>query len=297
MTLQNGPFLVTGAAGNLGGLVLNKLIEAGVGPLIATSRSPEKLADVAAKGVEVRTADFNDPATLGSAFNGVKRLLIVSTDDLEPGKRLIAHANAIDAAVKAGIEHIVYTSLTNPVDASPITFSADHKDTEKMLADSGLSYTVLRNNLYADLLLMSAPQSIAMGKHFTATGTGKTGYVTRQDCANAAAAALMNEASTRTLDITGPATVSHDQIAKFLSEITGTAIPHIAISDEDLQGAMVANGLPAFMAKVFASFDVAVDQGYLDVASGALEELTGKPGKSVLQFLKDNKAALTAPQS
>ncbi|MBV1902968.1 MAG: SDR family oxidoreductase [Marinosulfonomonas sp.] len=296
MTTQNGPYAITGAAGNLGGLVLNKLIEAGVGPLIATSRSPDKLADVAAKGVEVRAADFNDPASLGSAFRGVKRLLIVSTDDLEPGKRLIAHANAINAAVNAGVAHIVYTSLTNPVDQSPITFSTDHKDTEAMLASSGVAHTILRNNLYTDMLLMSAPQSIAMGKHFTATGTGKTGFVTREDCASAAAAALMNEADTRTLEITGPDTVTHDQIAKYLSEITGQTIPHIAISGDDLKGAMIGNGLPEFMAEVFASFDIAVAEGYLNVASGSLEELTGQPGKSVRQFLKDNKAALTAAQ-
>ena len=296
MTEQSGPFVITGAAGNLGGLVLDKLIEAGAGPLIATSRSPEKLAEVGAKGVEVRAADFNDPATLGPAFKGAKRLLIVSTDDLEPGKRLTAHANAINAAVDAGIEHIVYTSLTNPVDASPITFSGDHKETEEMLAKCSISHTILRNNLYTDLLLMSGPQSIAMGKHFTATGTGKTGYVTRDDCASAAAAALMNEADTRTFEITGPDTVTHDQIAKYLSDVTGQTIPHIAISGEDLKGAMMGNWLPEFMADVFASFDVAVAEGYLDVASNSLKELTGQPGKSVNQFLKDNKAALTAPQ-
>ena len=293
--IQNGPFIVTGASGQLGRQVIDNLIAAGASPIIAISRSPEKLTDLADKGVEARKGDFNDPASLETAFAGGKRLLIISTDDLEPGKRLAAHSNAIKAAKAAGIKHIVYTSLTNPVEESPITFSADHRDTEAMIKDTGASYTILRNNLYTDLVLMGGGQSIGMGQHFAAAAEGKTGYVTRADCARAAAAALMQETGSSVLDITGPATLTQGDIAAILSEISGKDIPYIPISTDDLVQAMVGAGLPEFMAKVFASFDEAMAKDYLSVATSDLEKLTGQAGQSARDFLIANKAALLTP--
>lgn len=291
-SIQDGPFIVTGASGNLGRQAVDLLVEAGAGPVIAISRTPEKLSDLAARGVEARKGDFNDPASLESAFAGGKRLLIISTDDLEPGKRLAAHSNAIAAAGASGIGHIVYTSLTNPVPDSPIGFAADHEETEKLIAVSGTDHTILRNNLYADLVLMAGAQSIAMGQHFAAAADGKTGYVTRADCARAAAHALMTAMGKQTLDITGPAAVSQAEIAAILSEIAGKPIPYVALPTEDLVQAMIGNGLPEFMARVFASFDEAIAQGYLDLASSDLETLTGKPGQSLRDFLMANRAAL-----
>ncbi|MHA1567337.1 MAG: NmrA family NAD(P)-binding protein, partial [Alphaproteobacteria bacterium] len=129
---QNGPFIVTGASGQLGRQVVANLLEAGVGPIIAVTRSPENLADLADKGVEIRKGDFNDPASLGTAFAGGRRLLIISIDDLTPGARLAAHRKAVAAAKEAGIAHIVYTSLTNPNEDNPITFTADHRETEAL---------------------------------------------------------------------------------------------------------------------------------------------------------------------
>ncbi len=294
-TIQNGPFIVTGASGQLGRQVIDNLIAAGASPIIAVSRSPEKLADLADKGVEARKGDFNDPASLSAAFAGGKRLLIISTDDLEPGKRLEAHKNAVAAATKEGISHIVYTSLTNPVEESPITFSKDHSHTEALIKDTNASYTILRNNLYTDLVLMGGGQSIGMGQHFAAAAEGTTGYVTRADCARAAAAALMQETGSSVLDITGPAALSQGDIAAILSEISGKDVPYIPISTDDLVQAMIGAGLPEFMAKVFASFDEAMAKDYLSVATGDLEKLTGQAGQSVRDFLIANKAALLTP--
>lgn len=293
--MQNGPFIVTGASGQLGRQVVGHLLEAGAAPIIAVTRNPDKLADLKEKGVEVRQGDFNDPASLGAAFAGGKRILIISTDDLEPGKRLAAHSNAIAAAKAAGIEHIVYTSLVNPVPESPITFTADHQDTEKLIAETGAGHTILRNNLYTDLLLMSGQQAIAMGQLFAAAGEGRTGYVTRADCARAAAAALMNETGQKVLDITGPEAVSQGEIAAILSEIAGKEIPYVPMQAEDLVQAMVANGMPEFMARVFVSFDQAIAAGYLDVVSDDLKALTGRPGQTVRDFLMASREALLAP--
>jgi len=288
-----GPFVITGASGQLGSMVLDFMLEAGASPLIATTRSPEKLSAAAARGIEVRAADFNQPQGLPAAFAGAKRLLLISTDDLEPGKRLTAHSAAIKAAVEAGVTHIVYTSLTRPESGSPISFAPDHAETEAMLADSGVTHTILRNSLYTDLLLMSAPQAVGMGQLFAAAADGKAGYVTREDCARAAAAALLRESETRTIDITGPASVAHADLAAIYSEVSGKDIPYIPISVDDLVAAMVKNGLPEMMAKVFASFDVAIAQGYFDVRSTAVNDLTGREPTSVHDFLVANKAALT----
>ena len=207
---------------------------------------------------------------------------------------MAAHSNAVAAAKVAGIAHIIYTSLANPSEDNPITFTADHRDTEALIEATGASYTILPNNLYTDLLLMGGAQSIAMGQHFAAAGDGKTGYVTRTDCARAAAAALMQETASRTLDITGPEALTQSDVAAALSETAGKDIPYIPISAEDLRKAMIGNGLPKFMARVYASFDEAMAQGYLDVVSGDLADLTGKAGQSVQDFLNKNKAALLA---
>jgi NAD(P)H dehydrogenase (quinone) len=287
------PFIVTGASGQLGGQVVDDLLARGADSIIAITRTPEKLAAFQERGVEVRAGDFNDPATLGAAFAGGGRLLIISTDDLEPGKRLAAHRNAISAAEKAGVSHIVYTSLTNPDEESPIGFAGDHRETEALIKQTGIPHTILRNCLYTDLLLLSGPQAVGAGALYAAAGDGKAGYVTRADCARAAAAALLAETGSSVRDITGPATVSQAHIAAILSEIAGKEVPYVPVTRNALVAAMVENGLPEFMADVFSSFDVAIAKGNLDVASGDVKELTGQKGQSVRDFLLANKAVLT----
>ncbi|MCO6389109.1 NAD(P)H-binding protein [Aliihoeflea sp. 40Bstr573] len=289
---QNGPFIVTGASGQLGRQVIDRLIEGKVGPIIAMTRSPDKLDDLQARGVDVRKGDFNDSGSLGSAFAGGRRILIISTDDLTPGARLAAHKNAVAAAQAAGVTHIVYTSLINPGADSPISFAPDHAETERQIAATGIDHTILRNNLYADLLVMAGAQSIAIGQHFAAAGDGVTGYVTRADCARAAADALMYASGRQTLDITGPEGVSQAEVAAILSELSGKQIPYVPLPAEDLVQAMVGNGLPEFVARVFVSFDEAIVQGHLSVAGDDLKTLTGTPGQSVRHFLTAHKAEL-----
>ncbi|WP_111732930.1 SDR family oxidoreductase [Roseovarius amoyensis] len=288
-----GPFIVTGASGQLGSQVIENLLAQGAERLVAITRTPEKLAALRERGVEVRAGDFNDPATLGAAFAGGGRLLIISTDDLAPGKRLAAHGNAVSAAKEAGVSHIVYTSLTSPDGNSPIGFAADHRETETAIKQTGIPHTILRNCLYADLLLMNGQQAVGAGALYAAAGDGKAGYVTRADCARAAAGALLAEAGSSVRDITGPQAVTQTEIAQVLSEIAGKEIPYVPITRGALVAAMVENGLPEFMADVFSSFDVAIAEGYLDVTTSDVEALTGRKPQSVRDFLLANKAALT----
>jgi NAD(P)H dehydrogenase (quinone) len=282
---ETGPFLVTGASGQLGHIALDHLLHAGARPVIATTRSPEKLAEYAARGVEVRPADFGDSSSLAGALTGAERMLLVSTDDLVPGRRFAAHRAAIAAAARAGIQHIVYTSLTNPGPESPILFAVDHRDTEAELRASGIPHTILRNNLYTDLFLMSAPQAVATGQLVAAAGQGTVGYVTRDDCARAAAAALLNATGTATFDITGPALVGQADVATELSALAGKPIAYVPIDIPALEAAMVQHGLPAPVANVLASIDAAIAAGALSVVSTAVEQLTGVAPMSVADFL------------
>jgi NAD(P)H dehydrogenase (quinone) len=287
--------LVTGASGNLGNLAAKTLLASNTGhKIIAASRNPSKLADLAALGAETRALDFEDAATLASAFAGVDRALIVSTDALDkPGRRIAQHKNAIDAAAKAGVKHVVYTSFTHSTPDSVILLAPDHYATEQLLDQSPLGYTILRNNLYAEILLSALSHAVATGQWFAAAGNGAIGYVPRADAATAAAAALASSFDgRRTLDITGPAALTHQEVAAIVSEIIGKPLAYIPVDEAAVTQGLVGAGFPEPMAKIFASFDTATAKGELNVVSSAVEDLTGRRPQSLRDFLATNKAAL-----
>lgn len=294
--LSTQTLLVTGGSGQLGRRVIDLLLEANAGHVVTTTRTPEKLADLAARGVEVRPGDFDQPDSLAAAFAGVDRLLLISTDALgEPGKRLAQHRNAVAAAVQAGVKHVVYTSLVNPEPGSPITFAGDHYGTEQALADSPLDWTILRNNVYTDALLMSLPQAIASGQLVAAAGEGGVGYVTREDCARAAAAALAATTSGRvTLDITGPEVVTYVALAQIASEISGRPVSYVSIPAEDMVAGMMQAGLPPFLAEMLVSFHTAAAQGDHGFTTSVVADLTGTAPQSVHDFLLAHREALVA---
>lgn len=294
MAGTNRTVLVTGASGQLGRRTVEELLGRKGLRVIAASRSPEKLQDLAAKGAEIRKADFDDVASLEAAFQGVDRVLVISTDALDrPGRRVEQHGRAFAAAEKAGVRHVVYTSLTGADPGSPIMISPDHEQSEAALARTKVGHTILRNNMYAEMLLGSLPRAVATGALYAAAGTGGAGYVTRDDCARAAAGALASDfEGRRTLDITGPSLVTHAQLAQAASEITGKPVKYVAVELETIVQGMVGAGLPEPIARVYASFDTGIAQGTLGVASGAVQELSGRPATSVTEFLLAHKAAL-----
>ena len=287
--------LVTGASGHFGRRVVELLLEHGASAIIATTRSPEKLADLAARGVTVRAADFEDGAGLAKAFAGADRLLLISTDAVDDkGTRLRQHQNAVKAAAEAGVKHVVYTSLTNATD-TPILLAPDHAGTEQALAASGLGWTSLRNNVYMETLPGSLARAAQMGKLFSAIGEGKIGYVAREDCAQAAAGALRADFDgQRTLDVTGPEAVAQADLARIASDLTGKPIEYVPLPLEVLIDNMVKAGLPRPVAAIYASFDSAGAQGKLDVVTHVVEELSGKQPTSIREFLTVHQAELTA---
>lgn len=287
------PLLVTGASGHLGRRVLDLLLERGAGPIIATTRNPDQLASYAARGVDVRRADFDDEASLASAFAGAKRALLISTDALDrPGRRIDQHRRAIAALERAGVAHVVYTSIPHPID-TPALVAPDHAATEAALAASRLDFTVLRNNLYTDYLLHALPAAVASGALVDAKGTGAIAYVTRDDCARAAAGALAATSTGRTtIDVTGPEAITADQLATIVSEITGKPVAHTSVPAPALIEGIVGHGLPRPVAELLASFDAATVLGHYREVTPTVERLSGTKPTSVAAYLRSQRAAL-----
>ncbi len=290
---MSGSILVTGASGHLGQLVVERLRARGGGArIIAASRKPEGLSALKAQGVELRRADFDDEASLVSAFQGVERVLLISTDVLdEPGRRARQHARAIRAVAAAGVQHGAYTSIVNPLD-SKIAISQDHADSEAELAKAGVPYTVLRNNLYSDYQLPGLQRALASGKLVDARATGKVGFVTRQDCANIAAAVVLEPPrGNQVLDVTGPESLSSADLASLASELSGRKIEHQSIPLAALVDGMVQHGLPRPLAEVYGSFDAGIAAGELDVTSDHVQRFTGQKPQALRDFLRENRAA------
>lgn len=285
--------LVTGASGQLGRRVVELLLESGEENIIAITRHPDNLSHFTDEGVEVRYGNFDEPDSLRTAFAGADRMLLISTDALdEPGKRLNQHKTAIQAAEEAGISHVVYTSLAK-ADNSPVLFAPDHSGTEEALATSNMGYTILRNNLYMDLLIQSINQAYQMGGIFAAAADGKAAYITREDCAKVAAIVLSASfTGKRILEISGAEALSQADIAKIAGDVTGESLSYTTIPLEALVDGMVKAGLPQSMAETFASFDTAIAEGKMDAVTSAYEDLTDVRPTTLEEFLTTNKDAL-----
>jgi NAD(P)H dehydrogenase (quinone) len=288
--------LVTGASGQLGSAVLAHLLADGkvaASDIIAASRNPAKLADIAAKGVETRAADFDDAASLEAAFAGVDRVLLISTDELAvPGKRLVQHKAAVAAAAKAGVKHILYTSMPNP-DQSVISFAPDHLGTEEAIKASGLGYTIIRNSWYTDNYFMGMPHSLQIGQWYTSTGDGRVANISRADCAAAAAAAVANPpAGNCILTLTGPEALNADQIAKAVSDAAGKPLQVVQVTDEQLAAGVRGAGMPEFVVDLVVTADANIRAGNFDVVTDVFETLTGRKPQTVADFFQQHKAAL-----
>jgi NAD(P)H dehydrogenase (quinone) len=292
MTTERTLF-VTGASGHLGRRVVELLVEKNAGKIVAGTRKPEKLADLAARGVVVRHADFEDPKGLEAALAGVDRVLIISTDAIDrPGRRLAQHQAAVAAAVSAGVKHAVYTSMPNP-ETSPVVFAPDHLGTEQALKSSGIAHTILRMCWYADFLIPTLAPAVVSGKLIAATGQGGAPYVTREDCAQAAAAALASsETSNKTWNVTGPDLVTYVELAKLASELTGRPVSFVPVMPEERVAQLIAAGTPEFIAKLLVSSQVAIAQGKMGTPTTAVKELSGREPMNVGEFLSKHREAL-----
>ena len=279
--------VITGASGQLGRRVTEELLER-VAPsdLILVTRTPDSLAEHAARGADVRAGDFTDPSSLRAAFAGGDRMLLISTDAI--GARVQPQRDAIDAAVAAGIRHIAYTSIVNPDPASnPAAAVPDHRATEDKLRESGLAWTFLRNSVYADLEAGSQAGALATGQLFTNGGEGSVAYVARDDCAAAAAAVLATDGHEgKAYDITGPERLDADARAAAFAELGGAPVEVIHVDDAAYAAGMAeATGMPLPVAELYATFGTATRIGALDALSDDFETLTGRAPRSLRDVL------------
>ena len=286
---------ITGAAGHLGRLTAQLVLDRGASDeVVLVTRRPEEVADLAAAGAIVRHGDFDEPGSLPAAFAGVDRLLLISTDVL--GNRVAEHTAAIDAAAAAGVGHVLYTSGLNAGSALPLVVSYDHGATEQAIRDRGLLWTALRNGLYAESQVAAAARAVASGQLVHNNGDGATAYVSREDCAAAAAAAITGAGEAdRVYDITGPERLTQAQVAAMVSEITGRPVTAVAIDDDAATQNLTAVGLPADAAMAYASFGTAIREGVLDVLSSHVEDLTGHRPRSLREVLEAHRSELEAP--
>ena len=282
---NNERLVVTGASGKLGKLVIHELLARGTSNIIATTRTPDSLAEFAAKGVDVRMADFKNPATLPDAFKGGTRLLLIST--LDVGSRVPQHGAAVEAANAAGVQHVIYTSWPDP-QHSVAAVSPDHAGTEELILKSGLKYTFLGNYSYSELLMFSLPKALKGGTLYGAAGTGRAAYVTRQDCAYAAAGVLEHAAlhENKRYRISGPKAYSRTELAALVSEITGKKLSYVDLPPEDFKKALVQAGMPEGFAQMFLSFELAIKGGEIESVTQAVEELSGHSPVSLRSYLE-----------
>ncbi|MEU0268623.1 SDR family oxidoreductase [Nocardioides sp. NPDC006303] len=267
---------ITGASGQLGRLVADQLLTT-VDPaeIVLLTRDPAKLADYAERGADVRAADFSKPDELVEAFAGVERVLLISTDAV--GARVEGHLAAIDAAVKAGVRHMAYTSVSGPTADNPAGVVADHAATEDALRESGLAWTMLRNNLYADMQVDSVAQAAATGQLVTNTGDGGAAYVTRADCAAVAAGVLTGEGHEgKAYDVTGPHAYTAADLAELATQKSGKPVEVVQVDDEAYTAGLVSAGLPDFIAPLLTSFGTATRLGKLATVTDIVEQVGGR---------------------
>jgi NAD(P)H dehydrogenase (quinone) len=242
----------------------------------------------------VRAGDFNKPESLPAAFEGGKQLLLISTSG--GGDRVAQHTAAISAARRADIKHIVYTSWINAVEDNPAAVTRDHRLTEEALKKSGIAYTILRNQLYAEALIPQGARAVASGLIVTNAGRGMWAPVARKDCAEAAAEVLSTSGHEgRTYDITGPDLINERDFAQMLTQITGRQVRVVNVDDEAYVQSLVKSGVPEAAAKAQASFGIATRTNYLNIKSETLELLLGRDPVSLRQVLAENKSRLLTP--
>ena len=274
---------ITGATGQLGRLVVENL-KARTAPanLIALVRTPAKAADL---GIAARAADYAQPASLASALAQVDTLLLISSNEI--GSRAAQHRNVIDAAKKAGVKRVVYTSLLH-ADTSVLNLAGEHIETERMLKASGIAYTILRNGWYTENYTGSIPGALAGGAFIGSAGAGMISSAARADYAEAAAVVLTGAGHEgKTYELAGDSAYTLTDLAAEISRQSGKVIPYKNLSEADYAAALVGFGLPEGLAKAIASWDVGASQGALFDEGRQLSGLIGRPTTPLSKVVAD----------
>ena len=277
--------IVTGATGQLGRLVIARLLKTvPAAQIVAAVRDVAKAADLAAQGVQVRRADYADPASLDAAFRGASKVLLISSNEL--GQRGAQHRNVVDAAVRAKAGLLAYTSVLH-ADTSPLALAAEHRDTEAAVRASGLPYTLLRNGWYVENYTGSLGGALAHGALAGGAGEGRIAAAARADYADAAAAVLASAGPVEQVyELAGDRAFTLGELAAEVSRQSGKALPFHNLPQQAYRDMLVEIGLPVPLAELIADSDAHAAKGALDDNSGTLGRLIGRPTISLADAVK-----------
>lgn len=278
--------LVTGASGHLGRLVVESLLERGTpaADIIATARDLDTTADLAARGVQTRRADYNDPASLDAALAGADRVLLVSSSAV--GSRVEQHGNVIGAAARAGVGLLAYTSIANATSGG-LALAAEHIETERLLLESGLATVLLRNGWYVENYTENLEPVLATGAVVGSAGDGKVSAASRRDYAEAAAAVLLaDQQAGKVYELGSDVPFTLAELAATVAEATGREIGYRDVSVEEHAAVLESAGLPASYAALLVDSDQGIARGALHVDSGDLSRLIGRPTTSLAEAVR-----------
>ena len=278
---------VTGATGQLGGLVIGELLARGVpaAGIVAIVRDEAKATDLASKGVQIRIASYEDRDALRRALDGVDKLLLISGSEV--GRRVPQHTNVIEAAEAAGVKLIAYTSLLNAA-TSGLGLAPEHVATEKRLEESSIPAVFLRNGWYWENYLQAIGQAVSSGALFGAAGEGKVAGAARADYAAAAAAVLTSDADQggKIYELGGDERLTYADLAKIIGEVAGKTVEYRDLPEADYAKVLADNGVPEQFAAVLAGSDAGIARGELDTTSGDLQALIGRSSTPVAEIVK-----------
>lgn len=277
---------LTGATGQLGQFVVEALLKSvPAKEIVAIVRNPVKAEALSKQGLIVRQGDYNDQAALTQALAGVEKLLLISSSEV--GQRAAQHRNVINAAKAAGVKFIAYTSLLH-ADTSPLGLHVEHVETEKLLAESGIPFALLRNGWYSENYLASAPAALAHGVFIGAAGEGKIASATRADYAAAAARVISEEGHAgKVYELAGDKAWTLSDLAALLSEASGKKVVYQNLSEADFAAALKGAGLPDGLAEMLADSDIGASKGGLFDDSQTLSKLIGRPTTSIADSVND----------
>jgi len=276
---------VTGATGQLGQLVVNGLLEKGTSiKVIAVVRDEKKALPLVKRGAEVRVAHYGDPAALKAAFSGVDRLLLISSSEV--GQRIEQHKNVINAAKAAGVKHIVYTSAPRAT-TTTLIIAPEHKATEENILQSGMEYTILRNNWYTENYKDQVETASKTGTIVSAAGAGRVASATRADFAAGAVAVLLGTGHEgKIYELGGDYAWDYNELAETIGEIIGKPVVYKAVDAGTLIDILKSAGLDEGVAGFIAALDGNIAEGALSEVTGELSRLIGRPTTSLRKGLK-----------
>jgi NAD(P)H dehydrogenase (quinone) len=285
---------ITGATGHLGRLAIESLLDRGVPPvdLVAVVRSPEKAADLAARGVQIRRADYGEPDSLATALAGVQKLLLVSGSEV--GQRIPQHRNVVNAARGAGVRLLAYTSILR-AESATMLLAAEHRATEQLIRESGIPFVFLRNGWYIENYTGQLARALEHGAIFGSAGEGRVSAATRADYAAAAAAVLTGEGhENRAYELGGDEAFTLPELAAEIARRSGRPVAYRDMPAEAYAEVLVGAGLPEPYARILADSDAGIARGELFVDGGDLRRLIGRATTPLARAITDSLPPLVA---